>query len=720
MNIKKFIPVEKDLILLGGGHAHLSVIKKLGMYPIDGLRVTLVTNNLYTPYSGMLPGFIEGVYKKTDLNIDLLKLTNFSNARFIWARAININAKNNYIKLYNRPNLYFDYLSINIGITSKIKNIKGAKRFSVPVKPIYDLVENIEKRISLSKNNKIVIVGAGAAGFELSLAIRKRLLSKNENPEILLISKYSRVLPSLSLKASKIAHKKLLDSNIEVITNCIVKEVRKKSIITDKNEEIKCEKPIWSSSASPPKWLENSDLSLTPDGFISVTNTLQTLKHANIFAAGDISEIIENKRPRSGVYAVKSSKILEKNLRSFISNKKLKKYYPQKYSLSLIGLSNESAIADKYGYAFSSKLLWKIKKMIDKNFINKYTNLEFIKKEIEVKSDNPSDYDMLCSGCACKIPLSVLEETHKNSINNGSYDANKVPSFNNLYQSIDMISEIVSDPYQLGIISANHALSDLYACQTIPLSSQMIVSLPKAKNIIHKRDLLQINSGANKAMIKANCQITGGHSMTSDAKEISLGFSVNGLQKKKFIKSNKFYKNDRIIMTGKLGITNILSSIKLGLLEAKYLIGPLEQMLSGNKKASEALFKYNLKAITDITGFGLMQHLINFLKRYNDIPGITIYSKTLPIFPGAVYAFSRGYRSSLHISNINSSLKWLKDIKKDNILNELLYDPQTCGGLLFILSKKNTKNIINTFKSKNIKYSIIGKISNTNKKILVL
>ena len=163
--------IEKDLILIGGGHSHLKVIMNFIKKPINHIRLTLITNTLNLPYSGMLPGFIEGMYSWKDINIDLYKLCLMGNIRFILDEVKNINGFKKNIILKNRPPIEFDYLSINSGINNNFSDIVGAKKFSIPLKPFSKIKFKFLNKAKKIKN--IAVIGGGAAGIEVSLAIKK-------------------------------------------------------------------------------------------------------------------------------------------------------------------------------------------------------------------------------------------------------------------------------------------------------------------------------------------------------------------------------------------------------------------------------------------------------------------------------------------------------------------------------------------------------------------
>ena len=158
LKIKKNI-IKKDLVLIGAGHANIEVIKYIGKLKLEGLRITLISNNYYTTYSGMVPGYIEGVYNWNEINIDLIKLSVQFNVNIIIAEILEISAKENRVFLKKRPPVEFDYLSINLGIVSNIKNIYGAKENAFFLKPISEIKNTVFS--ILKSQSKILLYGWG-------------------------------------------------------------------------------------------------------------------------------------------------------------------------------------------------------------------------------------------------------------------------------------------------------------------------------------------------------------------------------------------------------------------------------------------------------------------------------------------------------------------------------------------------------------------------------
>ena len=718
MKNKKINITKKDIILVGAGHANIEVLRAFANKPLHGYRITLISDKSMAIYSGMVPGYIAGRYSLEEICIDLVKLSYRLNFRLIIAKVQNISALKKLIYLDKRPAISFDYLSINLGIMSKTSSIEGAKKYAISLKPISQIETKLSKitRIKSSTINKsIVLIGAGAAGTEVSLALRERFRKENYFPKIFILSNHGGVLKGYNKKAQNIMLMSLKKNNIQLITDVSVNKIYRNRVIYNRNKVITNTFVILSTSAAPLKLFSKTDLKLSEKGFIQVDSYLKCIGRNNIFAAGDNADILGKSLDKAGVYAVRQGRILARNIRRSILNKKLRAYVPQKSYLSLIGISKDLALGAKLGFAIKSNLIWKIKEYIDRNFIRRYSlnNLNLNNEFID--SEDPYDHDMQCDGCGSKLPVRILNKIFKDNITKGSYDADKIPTSNNLYQSIDAISSIVQDPYILGKIAAKHALNDIYASCCKPIAAQMLISLPPSKIRINERDLYQISQGALSMLKKNNCKLNGGHSFNSNNDQTLVGFSVIGRKiPLKKISSNK--KSD-IILTGKIGSAACMSGIKQNLLSGSYYEELLEDMQKNDKEISSVISNYNIRSITDISGYGLAIHLYNLLLRDKKLPGFLIDLDKIPLYEGAKVAFRNKIFSSLAASNKKFiDKKLIIKNKKQNIL-PLLYDPQTSGG--FILIAPKSFELIKNLNKKGILANKIGSLLQNNRKITI-
>ena len=725
--------IKNDLILIGGGHSHLILLMKLAKNPILGTRITLVSNELDTPYSGMIPGYIEGEYSWRESHIDLYKFSERLNIRFIHSEVINISGKDKKIYFKDRPALSYDFLSINCGIQSNYKKIKGANKYSLPVKPISKLAINFLDQINTI--NSVAFIGGGAGSVELALALKKRYKIKNPNLKIIIISGQRGLLNFFSKKTKNYAEAELNKHDIKIINNKYVIEIKKNKFITNDNKVFEVDKCVLSTNAMGALWLKKTDINLTDDGFIIVNNCFQT-NFNFIFASGDIIEFNKMKLEKTGVFAVKSGKPLAKSIKSFILNKKSIPFKHKKNYLALIGLSNGYAIATKFGLSNLSKFNYFLKKYIDKRFVYKFNNFEnksnylyfynlfnflniFFKKNLFKQTET---IQMQCKGCAAKVPFDALKKSLPENITLSSHDAAPVPHYPQLFQTIDMINAIISDPYLLGKIAANHSLSDIIAAKSKALSAQMILQLPLSETEVHSRDLAQVLSGAKIILDNNECLLNGGHTMIGNDNDPVIGFSIIGedTSKNKKNKPSKIKKDDLIILTGKIGSGLIFAGISNNLIDSHYQIDVINQMSEGNSKFGAIINQLDISLMTDITGYGLANHLLNLIQRNYGKNGFTINTKKIQVYEGVVYALKKGVKSSLYKSNFDAASKYIVYEKNKELIDEIIYDPQTVGGLAFIISKKNKAKTFEILKSNSIHFSVIGFVNNNKNQITII
>ena len=727
------IPITNDLVLIGGGHSHLSVLMKLSKKPLNGNRITLITNEIDTPYSGMIPGYIEGIYSWRDSHIDLYRLCLKLNVRFIHAEVERVSAYEKEIYFKDRPKIKFDVLSINTGIQSNNREIKGAAKYCLPVKPISKLTNNFLNKITNFKS--IAFIGGGAGSVELALAIKKRFLNINQDIKITIITGKRGLLSTFPQKTKLTSLKTLEKFKIDIIEYKRVLEVKSKQIILSDKSLLKIDKAILSTNSMTPKWLAKSDILLTKDNYILVNKSFQT-NYKYVFASGDVIDFNNQNLKKAGVFAVRSGKPLAINIKQFILEKKLVEYKFNKNYLALIGTSKRSAIATKYNLTFNSRFFFYLKKYIDQNFIKKFSDFRirkkftldalktdvlniFVKHKEKITDENDI---MQCKGCAAKVPLNALKQALPKDIVSTSEDAVSVPGHPELYQTVDMISSIITDPFLLGKIAANHSISDMVSVNSKITSAMMILQLPLSKTEINSRDLEQVLLGANEIFKTIDCPLIGGHTMIGKDKDPIIGFSILGQKQKKIkIMKNrrKIKTKDLLILTEKIGSGLIFAGINNYLIDSYFQIDVIKQMIKGNLNFGKISNQLNILSMTDITGFGLANHLLNLIKRDNSKTGLTIYPNKIPLFEGVNECLNKDIKSSLFKSNYDIAQKDIIYKRDKSKLDNILYDPQTVGGIAFIIPQEEKYKHFKVLKENNIKFTEIGFVNNIENKITI-
>lgn len=373
--------MEKNLVLLGGGHSHAIVLKLFAQKPLSGVRLTLITPVVDAPYSGMLPGHIAGFYSRADCHIDLQKLSNFAQAQLYFDQAIGLDLENNKVLCANRPAVDFDLLSINIGSTPSKVSVSGAAEYGIAVKPVREFLDSwyqLQQNVAANpqKPLSLAIVGGGVGGVELAFTMQAGLSIK-EHLEIHLFQRTGELLPNSNASLRQVVQKVLMEKGIKLHLGeavCeLLPEEEKIKVKCQSGLTINCDKLFWVTQASAPEWVRNSGIGVDEEGFILVDDNLQSVTHPNIFAAGDIASMLNYHLPKAGVFAVRQGKPLSENLRRIIEGKQLVPYIPQKDYLSLIGLGDGRAIASRGHFTLPPHpLLWQWKDWIDRNFMSQF------------------------------------------------------------------------------------------------------------------------------------------------------------------------------------------------------------------------------------------------------------------------------------------------------------------------------------------------------------
>jgi len=368
----------KRVVLLGGGHAHVEVVRRLGTLGAP-VQVILVSPSRYAPYSGMLPGYIAGRYLFEDFNIDLQALCERSGIAFRDGTAIGIDPKARRVRLSDGSWLDYDLLSLDTGSTPSLpKGVSGG----VSVKPIASFTERLVQLDLLAGSVQhplhLAVIGQGVAGIEVAFALKRRLVSlmppdvrASGGVSIHLVGRSTRLLPERSEFARKMAAKALSDHDIAHYPAFDVVGLEHKMLVAGDGRRLAVDEVVWTTSSGAPAWLRQTGLALDAGGFVRVDAGLRSLSHPDIFAAGDVAALAQP-RPKAGVFAVRAGPVLAENIRRTLFGKKLKRFRPQRAWLALISLADGRTIADKWGFAVAGRWITAWKHWTDARFIRRY------------------------------------------------------------------------------------------------------------------------------------------------------------------------------------------------------------------------------------------------------------------------------------------------------------------------------------------------------------
>lgn len=743
-------PVVKDLVLIGGGHAHVYVLKSLAMNPCEGARVTLIAKDLHTPYSGMLPGLVAGHYSWEETHVDLEPICRSGNFRIIHDEAVGIDHANKRVLMRSgRPGARFDVCSVDVGITPRASDVAGANEHATPVKPIFGFNARWEAMLARvlegGKKCDVCVVGGGAGGAELALSMRYRMREElkkrglDENLAAFTLVTRGKLMPSHAKGVRKTFLKVFDEAGVRVIEDDGVARAESKTLVLQSGREINADECIWCTQAGAAKWLkESTDLALDDDGFIAVNATLESTSHQHVFAAGDVANVLKHPRPKAGVFAVRQGPPLDKNIRRALLGKSLVDFTPQKLFLGLITIGGKSAVLSYGNYAFGGigpvgERLWRWKDKIDRKWMKMYQEMPDMKEEAidasplalaagEETIAALRAVPMRCGGCGAKVGATVLSRvmkrlepipTNKNvevGIDQPDDAAVvSVPPGMVGVQTVDYFRAFVDDPYIFGQIAAVHALGDCWAMGADPHAALAIATVPYGLETQVEETLYQMMAGACSILRDAGCGLAGGHS--SEGAELSLGFSVHGAApREKLMKKGGMKAGHKIILTKPVGTGTLFAADMRSKAQGRWISNALNSMRQPSAVAAKTLFDHGATSCTDVTGFGLLGHLVEMCKGSN--AAAVLDMDAVPILPGALECVESGITSSLQPANVRLSRAVANPSTASGAPKyPLLFDPQTAGGMLASVPSENASAAVDALRAAGYPHTtIIGEV----------
>ncbi len=286
-----------------------------------------------------------------------------------------------------------------------------------------------------------------------------------------------------------------------------------------------------------------------------------------------------------------------------------------------------------------------------------------------------------------------------------------------LVQTLDFITPVCDDPFEFGRIAACNSLSDVYAMGGRPVTAMNIVAFPLQKFSL---DILsKILDGGLSVMKEAGVQLLGGHSI--DDPELKYGLSVTGVvHPEKVLRNNGLKPGDSLVITKPLGTGIIATALKAGLAAEAILKGFIKSMGTLNRCAAEIMLKYNVNACTDVTGFGLAGHILEMIE--GTACSVVLDATKLPLLDGVVENAAMGLiPGGLYRNRTYAGEKCIISENVSRELADILFDPQTSGGLLISLPDKKAEEMVFEMKKAGIEQAaIIGKVIDGGNKSITL
>lgn len=686
-------PLVKDLLLIGGGHAHALLLRRWGMDPQPGVRVTVVNPGPVAPYTGMLPGHIAGHYRREEMMIDLLRLARFAGARVVLDRVEAIDRDRRRARLGSGRWLRYDVASLDIGIASDLPDLPGYGEHAVAAKPLGPYAARWEAFLDDCPDApRVVVVGGGIGGAELAMASAHRLRGLGRKAEVTLLERSAHMLPGMGSAARRALLAALSDHHVTILTGAEPVAFGPGEVRLSDGGVLASDFTLSVAGARPQGWLSETGLALT-NGFVTVGPDLRSSDEA-IFAVGDCAHMAHAPRPKAGVFAVRQAPVLYHNLRAMLAETgALRDYRPQRDYLKLISTGGKAAVADRSGLPLRGRWLWHWKDRIDRKFMAKFEDYPPMPRPAilagavaglaEAMGSKP-----ICGGCGAKVgpaalaaALAELPAPQRADVISGPGDDAGLLRIGGAVQALttDHLRAFAHDPALMARLAAIHALGDVWAMGAAPQAVLAQITLPRTGDRVQADMLAEILAAATGVIRAAGGDLLGGHS--SVGAELTIGFTVTGLVAGAPRAKRGAEAGDALILTKPLGTGAILAAEMAaaripGLLLGEAVATALASM-SHPLGTAAAVLTPVARAMTDVTGFGLAGHLLEML---GDGLGAEIDLSALPLLPGAEAVVQAGHGSSLLPANRAAAEPFVTGGAGPR--RELIFDPQTCGGLL--------------------------------------
>jgi selenide, water dikinase len=659
------------------------------MRPLPGVAVTLVNESPAASYSAMVPAHIASHYRREEMTIDLVRLCRSAGVRLVPGRVSGFETVTHQVHFADRSPLAYDVLSLGLGSVPTDLARQFVPGLTFPLRPLSALLDRLDG-IELELKNAprhfhLVIVGGGASGCELALAIHNRL-GHNPDFRITLLQANPRLLPRFPAKTAAAYEREFRLRGIAWRLSCRVIGGDSGVLTLTGGESVACDAVLWATPGSPPDLIRESGLATDERGFLRVKETLQSESDEATFGTGDcVSFAAHPDLARSGVHAVRQGDVLFENIVSYLHGRSLRRFRPQRRCLYLLNAGDGTAILNYGPFAWKSRWVRRLKDRIDRRWVESF-------RPMAMTSAPGGEVDQLsqmrCGGCGSKVAgdvlsavLKRLEPAQDARVLIGTRHGEDAAVFRGeaggpvQVQTVDYFRSFTDDPYLFGRVAALHAVSDLYAMNARPFAALAIATLPFARGPIQEAQLFELLAGAQRSFRELGVTLAGGH--TTEGSELAVGFAMTGqADEERLFRKSGLEPGDRLILTKPLGTGALLAAWMRAECRADWYTGVVSSMLQSNRDAAEVFARLGVKACTDITGFGLAGHLMEMLDASH--VGAKLYADRVPLLAGFLNVAAAGIVSTLHRDNVKVACR----IDGPQPLPAWLFDPQTSGGLL--------------------------------------
>lgn len=696
----------RHIVLIGGGHAHVQVLRRWIMRPPHDAVATLVVDRAVAVYSGMVPAWVAGEVPRHALEIDVRPLARRAGVSIVVGAVHAVDAQAQRVHIAGRGSLPYDVASLDVGSTVAALDVPGVVDHAIPTRPIGAFLDRLEGdlvRLADRTEVDLVVVGAGAGGVEIATCLSARLRRDGKTVCCTLLSAAPDVLPGAAPSVVAKVRQAVEARQIQVRTNARVASVERDAVRFEDGSTLRADMVVWVTGAVAHAWVAASGLPTDPRGFVQVRDTLQVVGHDTLLAAGDTAFFVNHPWvPRAGVYAVRQGPLLVDNLDAWLRGARLSEYKPQSDFLSMLNLGDGTATVAKWGMALHGAWVWRWKMRVDTRFMEAFQVLT-----PEGGRDTPfgrmmpeMSEDMVCGGCAAKIDATTLDAVLGDGPTPRDDAARVSVGGGQVVASVDGFPPFTDDPWLVGRLAVVHALNDLYAKGVAPRSVLLTLAVPDhaAPHVLEA-----LLAGARASVEAEGVTLIGGH--TATGMSMFVGVTVLGDGAGPWWSNAGAQVGDRVVVTGPLGAGVLWRADGLGRARGPWIDALVATSARGDREAAEVARGFDVHAATDITGFGLAGHLAN-IARASGV-SIELDPRRVPLFDGVRELLSMGLRSTAHAPN-EASCPIPGAV--DPTLDAVVHDPQTAGPLALLVSATDAPGLVASLVERGYRAAVVGRV----------
>jgi NADH dehydrogenase FAD-containing subunit len=363
----------KNLVLIGAGHAHLTVMKEMAGIIARGHRVTVVSDGTFQYYSGMGPGLLAGRYRPAEIRFDVARMVTARGGTFHDDRVTRIDPHRRTLTLASGRRLTYDVLSLNTGSHVPFPSPEATAIRIYPAKPVeifikaqHDIVTHLDRG-----ELQVVVAGGGPAGVEIAANARAIATRRRGRATVTLLSRgllLKQFIPAVRRKALA----KLKQLGVRVMENAPLSAVDDHSLLLASGKQVACDILFPAVGTHPAPLIKASGLAVDDSGGLLVNHHLQSVSHPDVFGGGDCIAFQPRPLARVGVYAVRQNPILHHNLGAALEDRPLEKFEPQQDYLLILNMGDGTGILNRGRLTFGGRPAFWLKHLIDERFMRRF------------------------------------------------------------------------------------------------------------------------------------------------------------------------------------------------------------------------------------------------------------------------------------------------------------------------------------------------------------